>query len=364
MSDQLGISVLGSGYWGINYVRLFTELPAARVVSVCDLREERLQEVQRRFPDVTVTADLDEALHCPEVEAAVVCTNAAAHYDVAQRSLRAGKHVLIEKPMATTTARAQKLLALAQSKGLVLMVGHIFLYNAGIQTVKSYIERGDVGQVYYVYARRTNLGPIRSDVNALWDLASHDVSIIDHLLGQPPQWVSAVGTKVLRNCREDVGFIILGYPNGVLGHIHVSWAEPNKVREVVVVGSDRRIVFNDLDPVEQVRIFEKGIAPSANEPEPSSYGEYQFSIRDGAIISPKIEVSEPLKNQCNHFLDCVTKGCTPLSGGQNGVDVVRIMEAISRSMLGRGRPVELNWDKIQQVEKSYEYQTGIAGTFH
>lgn len=360
MSDTIGIAVLGAGYWGINYVRLFNELPGARVVSVCDARVERLLEVKRRFPDVSVTTDLAEALHHPGVEAAVVCTNATAHYEVAKQCLEAGKHVLIEKPMATNTAHAQELLDLAQSSGLVLMVGHIFLYNAGVQTMKSYIDRGDVGQVYYVYARRTNLGPIRSDVNALWDLAPHDVSILNLLLNQLPQWVSAVGTRALRNGREDVGFMVLGYPDGVIGHVHVSWAEPNKVREVVVVGSDRRIVFNDLDPLERVRIYEKGIALSTDEPEPSSYGEYQFSIRDGAIISPKIEVSEPLKNQCSHFLDCVANGCVPVSGGQNGVEVVRIMEAATLSMLGRGQPVELNWDKPQQGEATHEYQTGIA----
>ena len=358
MSDTIGIAVLGAGYWGINYVRLFNELPGARVVSVCDARVERLLEVKRRFPDVSVTTDLAEALHHPGVEAAVVCTNATAHYEVAKQCLEAGKHVLIEKPMATNTAHAQELLDLAQSSGLVLMVGHIFLYNAGVQTMKSYIDRGDVGR-YYVYARRTNLGPIRSDVNALWDLAPHDVSILifsstSCLSGSAPLGRAPCGTA--GRCRVHGSRL----SDGVIGHVHVSWAEPNKVREVVVVGSDRRIVFNDLDPLERVRIYEKGIALSTDEPEPSSYGEYQFSIRDGAIISPKIEVSEPLKNQCSHFLDCVANGCVPLSGGENGVEVVRIMEAATLSMLGRGQPVELNWDKPQQGEATHEYQTGIA----
>jgi predicted dehydrogenase len=176
-------------------------------------------------------------------------------------------------------------------------------------------------------------------VNALWDLAPHDVSIFNYLLGSAPEWASAVGTKVLQNCREDVGFISLGYADGIVGHVHVSWADPHKVREVVVVGSDRRIVFNDLSALERVRVFEKGVVPVA--PEASSYGEYHFLMRDGDIISPRVEVSEPLKNQCRHFLECVTEGTRPVTDGREGLQVVRVMEAIDRSVELNGAPVEV-----------------------
>jgi predicted dehydrogenase len=233
------------------------------------------------------------------------------------------------------------LINLAQSRGLILMVGHTFLYNPGVTKVKEYIGRGDLGRVYYLYARRTNLGPIRRDVNALWDLAPHDISIFNYLLDSVPEWASAVGAKVLRNCREDVGFISLGYPNDITAHIHVSWADPNKVREVVVVGSNKRIVFSDINTLEQVRVFEKGIAPVAAESEISSYGEYQLQIRDGDIISPRIEVSEPLKNQCVHFLECVAQGSRPLTDGWAGQAVVRVMEAIDRSIERKGAPVDI-----------------------
>jgi predicted dehydrogenase len=339
MAEQLGIAIFGCGYWGINYLRVFNELPESRVIVVCDQRIDRLQEVGRRFPRVKLTTEVEEALRLDAAEAAVVCTEATAHYDITRRCLAAGKHVLVEKPITTTVTDAEELIALAESKDATLMVGHTFLYNAGIRKIKTYIQQAEVGRVYYLYARRTNLGPIRRDVNALWDLAPHDVSIFNYLLDSVPEWVSAVGVKVLQNCHEDVGFISLGYQNGIVGHIHVSWADPNKVREVVVVGSDKRIVFNDLNTLERVRVFEKGVMPVTSEA--SSYGEYHFLMRDGDIISPRIEVDEPLKNQCSHFLDCVTRGNRPLTGGWDGLAVVRVMEAIDRSIERKGAPVEV-----------------------
>jgi predicted dehydrogenase len=219
------------------------------------------------------------------------------------------------------------------------MVGHTFLYNPGIGKIRQYIIDGRLGRIYYLYARRTNLGPIREDVNALWDLAPHDVSIFNYFLDSTPEWVSAVGAKVLHNSREDVGFISLGYRGGIIGHIHVSWADPHKVREVVVVGSDERVVFNDLDSVERVRVFEKGVTPV--ESDASSYGDHHLRMRDGDIISPRIDVSEPLRNECAHFLECVSEGKQPLSDGRSGLDVVRTMEAISRSVAQKGAPLEL-----------------------
>ena len=193
--------------------------------------------------------------------------------------------------------------------------------------------------MYYLYARRTNLGPIRQDVNALWDLASHDIAIFNHLVGAPPEWASAVGVKVLRNSREDVGFVSLGYGNNVVGHIHVSWADPHKTREVVVVGSQRRIVFDDMNGLEQVRVFEKGVRVAAAEP--PAYGEMQLHIRDGDILSPHLEAAEPLKSQCRHFLECVTQSRPPLTGAREGQYVVNALEAIHRSIALQGAPVRV-----------------------
>jgi predicted dehydrogenase len=341
MAGQLGIAVLGCGYWGINYVRVFSELPEARVVVVCDQRPDRLEEVARRFPGVALTTQLDSALRQDGVDAAIVCTNAATHHTVAHRALMTGKHVLVEKPLTTISTDAEHLIEVAESKSAVLMVGHTFVYNAGIRKVKEYVQLGR-DQLYYLYSSRTNLGPIRGDVNALWDLAPHDIAIFNYLLDSAPQWVSAVGAKVLRNCREDVGFISLGYRGDhgdIVGHIHVSWADPHKTRELVVVGSDRRVVFNDLSGIEQVRVFEKGI--KATPAEPLSYGEYRLQIRDGDIVSPKLEVSEPLKNQCRHFLECVSCGTPSITNGRAGEEVVRVLEAVDRSLSLRGVPVEV-----------------------
>jgi predicted dehydrogenase len=334
---QKGIAVLGCGYWGVNYLRVINELTGSRVVAACDIREQRLSELARRWPNTTLTTSVDEVLALPDVEAVVICTEATSHYAVAKRCLEAGVHVLIEKPMTTTVPHAQELVQLADDRGLVLMVGHVFLFNSGVRKVKEYISQGKAGQLYYLYARRTNLGPIRRDVNALWDLAAHDIAIFNYLLDSSPIWVSAVGSKVLRNGREDVGFISIGYPHGVIGHIHVSWADPSKVREVVVVGSDMRIVFDDVNTAEQVRVYEKGVAPTT--PDMSSFGEYHFQIRDGDIISPHIEISEPLKNQCSHFIECIETGSRPLTCGREGLEVVEVMTAVDQSIAQNGMPI-------------------------
>jgi predicted dehydrogenase len=345
MAHQLGIAVVGCGYWGVNYIRLFSELPETHVVVACDQNPERLKEINRRFPNLQLETDLETVLSMDEVEAVVVCTNATHHYDVARRCLETGKHILVEKPLATTARDAEELTALALTKNLRLMVGHIFLFNAGVRKVKSYVDRGDLGQIYYFYAKRTNLGPIRNDVNALWDLAPHDVSIFNYFLGGPPEWVSAVGKSVLRGTTcEDVGFMVLNYPGDILGHIHVSWADPNKEREIVLVGSNKRIVFNDLNPQEQVRIFEKGVTSTAPE-EPSNFGEYKYFMQDGDIISPKVEISEPLKNQCRHFVECVLNEQRPITDGVNGLEVVMVMEAAMRSLELHGAPVALDYER-------------------
>jgi predicted dehydrogenase len=337
-AKPLGIAVIGCGYWGMNYVRIFNELVESRVVAVCDQSADRLKEVSRRFPGVYLTTQVDDAASQPGVDAVVVCTEATTHFNVTRQLLLSGRHVLVEKPLTTTGEDAEKLIDLAETNSAILMVGHTFVFNAGVRKVKEYV-RHDGGRVYYLYARRTNLGPIRSDVNALWDLAPHDIAIFNYLLDGTPQWVSAVGGKVLRNCRDDVGFISLGYPDNVLAHVHVSWADPDKAREVVVVKSDKRIVFNDLNGIEQVRVFQKGV--STVEQESLNYGEFRFEIRDGDIISPRIEPVEPLKHQCRHFLECVRTGRRPISSGVEGRDVVRVLEAVNRSIECKGLQVEV-----------------------
>ena len=336
-SRAMGVAIVGCGYWGSNYVRVFNELPHSRVIALCDSDPGRLRYMKRWFPEVQLTTEIETLLCQESVEAVIICTPASTHYEVAQRCLLSGKHVLVEKPITTTVSNATELIALAESQRLLLMVGHTFLYNPAVRKLKEYIMQGDAGRIYYLYARRTNMGPIRDDVNALWDLSPHDISIFNYILDGTPEWVSAVGAKVLRNGREDVGFVSLGYYPDIIAHIHVSWADAHKVREVVVVGSDRRMVFNDADPLERLRVFHKGV--TVTEPEAPNFGEYQLSMRDGDIVSPKIEVSEPLKNQCIDFLECISSGSHPVSDGTIGREVVRVMEAIDFSMQHKGVPV-------------------------
>lgn len=338
VANPTRVTVVGCGYWGTNYVRVLSELPDARIAGVCDQRTNRLDDVARRFPGVPLTTDVDEALADDQADAVVVCTQAATHRELAGRALEAGKHVLVEKPLTIDVAEADELIELADRAGRVLLTGHTFLYNEGVKHVKRLIGRGELGRTYYLYATRTNMGPFRSDVNALWDLAPHDIAIFNHLVGDVPRWVSAVGARVLANGREDVGFITLHYAGGVLGHIHVSWADPQKVRQCVVVGSDRRIAFNDLEPVERVRVFDRGVKPGADGA--TTYGE-QLQVREGDITSPALAVTEPLKHLCGHFLHCVRRRERPITPGVNGREVVAVMQAVQESVARRGAPVRV-----------------------
>ncbi len=336
-----GFAVIGSGYWGMNYVRLLSQMPETELIAVCDQAQDRLDVISQRFPKAALYQEIAPILADKEIEAVVVCTNPASHFEVAKQLLMAGKHVLVEKPMTLTAATSGELVKIAKEKKLTLMVGHIFLYHPAVDKVKSYIESGDLGEMHYMYAQRTNLGPIREDVNALWDLAPHDVSIFNHLMDANPVWVSAVGTRFLRGHVEDAGFIVLGYENGTVCNIHVSWADPHKVREVVVVGSKQRISFNDTSPDEKVRVFEKGVAASATAY--SDFGEYQLMIRDGDVISPKIPFEEPLKNEVLHFIECKQTGKQPRSDGMSGMVVVKVMEAVNESVRNNGAPVYLKY---------------------
>lgn len=332
------LAVIGCGYWGMNYVRVLSELPDAEVIA-CDARTARLDDVARRFPGVALTDDLGEILADDRIVAAVVCTPATGHRDVAVRALRAGKHLLVEKPLTVDVAEADEVIELAAVMDRVLLTGHTFIYNEGIRHVKALVDAGALGQPYYLYATRTNLGPWRADVNALWDLAPHDVAIFNHLLGDLPLSVNAVGGKVLGNGLEDVGFITLRYPGGQIGHIHVSWADPHKVRECVIVGSDRRIAFNDLDPAERVRVFDRGVKLDHADGA-TTFGEI-LQVRSGEIRSPALPATEPLKRLSGHFLHCVRRGERPHTPGREGRDVVAVMQAIQRSVASGGTPVEL-----------------------
>lgn len=337
--QRVRVALIGFGYWGPNYARVFNDLPGAELILVCDRSAERLDQVRQRYPAVGVSQKTDEVLDRDDVDAVIIATPATTHEALVAAALARGRHVLVEKPMALNVAGCEALCDAAASTGRVLMVGYTFLYNAGVRKMKAYMAPEPFGQVYYLHATRTNLGPIRQDVNALWDLAPHDIAIFNYLLDEQPRWASAIGTRVLRTTRDDIAFATLGYTNDVIGNIHVSWADPNKVREVVAVGSRRRIVFNDLNDVERVRVFERGV--SVGDAIADTYGEFKLLVRDGDILSPKIEPSEPLKNQCTEFIEAVGDGRTPIANGRFGLGVIRTLEAIDASMRARGAAVEV-----------------------
>lgn len=334
-----GIGLIGCGYWGVNYLRVMGELPAT-VRWAVDAAPERRAFVTQRYPHVTVDTQHEAMLSDPAVDAVIVSTPAVTHFDLVRQVLEAGKHCLVEKPLTVDTATGQELARFASKVGRVLLVGHTFLFNAGIQKMKEVMASPAFGRVYYLHATRTNLGPIRDDVNALWDLAPHDVAILNFLLDSVPEQVSAVGGSFLADAgHEDVAFATLRYPGGIIGNVHVSWADPNKVREVVAVGSEQRVVFDDLNNLERIRIFHKGV--SYAQTDIGSYGEFRLLVRDGDIVSPRVAPSEPLKNQCRHFLDVIAGRARPISDAWTGVDVVRVVEAVSRSMREDGAPVNL-----------------------
>jgi predicted dehydrogenase len=332
----IGIAVIGAGYWGINYVRVFNELPRSRVVAVCDPNEERLRHVQRLHAGISALTRWEDALAHAGVDAVVVATPAATHFDIARQALTLGKHVLIEKPLTHRRDLAIELQHVASTSQAIAMVGHTFLFNAGVRKVKQLTSEPGFGHIHYLHATRTNLGPIRKDVDALWDLGAHDVSIANYIIGRPVQWVSAVGARPLQDVQADVAFATLHYGEEVIANLHVSWIDPNKVREIVVVADKCRIVFDDLKSSEPVRIFEKGVSPHRDA---ATFGEFRLLIRDGDIISPRIEPSEPLKVQCAEFLECVEARRQPFSGVQFGAEVVAVLEALSRSVEQRGAPV-------------------------
>ena len=332
---EIGLGLVGCGQWGLNYLRAFSELDGCRLTIACDPDPARLREVERRHTGMRTTLQLADVLADPTVDAVVVATPATRHYAAATAVLEASKHCLVEKPMTTDAEQARRLRDLASASGRRLMVGHVFRFNAAVNYLQSLIGSGTLGELEYLYFTRTNLGPIRSDVNVVWDLMTHDVSILLHFLNQTPAWVSGQGASYLSAGCEDIAFATLGYESGVIANIRASWLDPRKVREITVVGSSKMVVFNDLDPTEPVRVFNKG---AIREPTYESFGEFKLVTRSGEVVSPSIPASEPLKNQCQHFLKALWDGSPVLSDANDGLRVVEIVSAINRSVGDRGAP--------------------------
>lgn len=329
---QDAIAQIGFGYWGPNLARTLQTQAGPRFRYLVELAPERRERAAQVYPQVRVVDELEPVLADDEVAAVVVATPAGSHASLARRALEAGKHVLVEKPLALSTVDAVALVHLAEERGLVLMVGHTFEYVPAVRKMKELIDSGDLGDVLYLHAQRLNLGRIQSDINAFWSIGPHDVSIANFLVGDAPEWVSAHGARYLDPYVEDVAFVTAGYPNGLLAHMHVSWLDPSKTRRTTVVGSRQMAVYDDMDANAKLRVYDKG----ADRIEEDAYGAWHYRLRDGVMYEPRLATTEPLTEELRHFLHCVQTGERPLTDGWNGARVVAVLAAVDESLRGKG----------------------------
>lgn len=338
MESPVRIGQVGIGYWGRNLLRNFVAEPSAAVVQVCDQRRSILESVEKQFPHIRTTVRYEDLLENAEIDAIVVATETPLHFAMAIDALRAGKHVFVEKPMAQSSTEAEQLVSLAEEKDLRLMVGHLLLYHPAFRHVEELIQWGELGDVYYLYSMRVNLGIVRQKENALESLAPHDLSVALAYLNGDPLSVSAQGQAYLQPGVEDVVFGTVYFSGGQIAHVHTSWLDPHKVRKVTVVGSRKMAVIDDVEGTEKVRLYDKGIDLV---PEERRYADYAdaMTLRSGDIHIPKIDMREPLQIECRHFVDCVRDGRRPRSDGENGLTVVRILEAAQRSLREDGSTV-------------------------
>jgi predicted dehydrogenase len=339
------VALIGVGYWGPNYARVLAELEQTELVWACDIDEGSLDLVRGRYPDVHTTTDLGEILSDSSVDGVIVATPTSTHAAVTLAALSAGKHVLCEKPLAASTSECDNVIDAAEENGCIVMAGHTFIFNPAVRRVRELITSEVIGRVLYCHAARTALGPIREDVNALWDLASHDISILLYLLEKEPVEVAAHGGSYIRENTEDVVFLSLRFADSILANVHVSWLDPYKVRKVTLIGDRRMVVFDDVSPDEKLRLFDKsaGYDAPAAEARGADYGEYKAIVRDGDILIPKVPATEPLKEQVRHFVDCCRDGVQPLTDAQFARRVVAVLEAGSQSLQQGGGVIELSW---------------------
>jgi len=334
------IGVIGCGHWGPNHIRIFSQLGNAQVVSCSDLNEARLKAVKRLYPQVGTTKNYKDILKDSAIDAVCIAAPTNLHFQLTKEALIQGKHVLCEKPLAMNPRECALLEVLARKKKKALMVGHIFVFNAGVVRLKEYIQSGELGRIHYAHSERTNLGPFRYDVNALWDLAPHDISIFNYLFDAVPVNVSARGQKYLGPTHEDLAFATIEYPRNVLANVHVSWLDPKKVRQLTIVGDKKMVVWDDLENAGPIKLYDKHVERTSTFYE--TYGEFQLLSKEGSITIPKISAGEPLKAQNQYFVDCIEKKKSPrLADARKAQDVVKTLCAIQKSMDKKGTPVKV-----------------------
>ncbi len=335
---MINIGVIGYGYWGPNLVRNFAEMPGAAVHTVADLDPRKLETVQRRYPAVKTTSDFMQLINDPDIHAVAIATPVSTHFELAMAALKAGKHVWVEKPMTETSLQARKLVDEAEKRKLTLIVDHTFIYTGAVRKMAEIVHSGKLGKVFYYDSIRVNLGLFQRDVNVISDLAVHDFAILDYLLNEHPTAVSASGTTYFQGTPENLAYVTLFYDSGAIGHANVSWMSPVKVRQILLGGSDRMIVYDDMQSSEKIKVYDSGISFTDD---PAKIYQLRVGYRTGDMWAPKLESTEALRMAGDHFLKCIDTGATPLTGGRLGLRVVELIEAATSSMRGKGETVHI-----------------------
>jgi len=333
--------VIGYGYWGPNLVRNIFEVAGTQVVAVSDMREDRLRQVKNRYPSVETTTDYRQLLDNPEIDAIAIATPVSTHFDLALQALQSGKHVMVEKPMTSSSEQALRLIDEAARRKLTLMVDHTFVYTGAVRKIKEMVSSGKLGDIYYYDSTRINLGLFQRDVDVIWDLAVHDLAIMDYVLPSSPCAVAATGINHVSGGTENLAYITMFFEENVIAHVNVNWLSPVKVRRTLIGGSKQMIVYDDMEPSEKVKIYDKGITVNGT---PDSIYKALVGYRSGDMFAPQLDVSEALKVEIQHFAECIATGAEPLTGGEAGLRVVRILESASLSMKQRGKLVDLTQD--------------------
>lgn len=336
---MLNVGIIGYGYWGPNLVRNFMTASETTVVTVCDLEPARLTKVGALYPGVSVTTSPSELINDPSIDAVVIATPVASHFELAMMALRAGRHVLVEKPIASTSEQARKLIDEAERRGLTLMVDHTFVYTGAVIKMHELVRKPDFGPVRYYDSTRVNLGLFQSDVNVLWDLAVHDLSIMDFVLDEQPVAVSATGNSHLEGQPEYAAFLTLFFGGNLIAHINVNWLSPVKIRRTLVGGGSQMIVYDDLETSEKIKLYDKGITVTET---PEDRRKLLIGYRTGDLWSPKVAESEALAAEVSHFAACIAEGARPLTDGHSGLQLVRVLEAANQSIAARGAPIDLH----------------------
>jgi predicted dehydrogenase len=338
---MIGVGVIGYGYWGPNLVRNFMEIPGCTVVAVADGRPDQLKRVASRYPTVQGFADARDLIDCPGVDFVIVATPVSSHFDLAMAALKAGKHVMVEKPMTATTTQALALIEEADRRRLMLAVDHTFVFTGAVKKIRDLVATGSLGDIYYYDSVRVNLGLFQRDVNVIWDLAVHDLAILDYVLRETPIAVNATATGHVAGEPENIAYLSLQFANNLIGHIHVNWLAPVKVRRTLIGGSTKMIVYDDLEPSEKIKVYDKGITVNGNGDSNDRKYRLMVGYRAGDMWAPQLDMAEALGVEAKHLIECIERGETPITDGQAGLRIVRILEAASESIRQRGHVVEL-----------------------